>query len=186
MKRIGVVIFLVLMLAGCTGKRDEMDEMMKLRASILGCLECSFDTAVTADYGDSLETFSMNCVADGQGNLSFTVTKPESIQGITGTIREGDGFLTFDDVVLAIPLLADGQITPVSAPWILIKTLRSGYLTACCREDDKIHLTIHDSYADNALQLDIWIDEDQSPVFADITYDNRRILTMEIENFSLR
>lgn len=159
---------------------------MKLRASLLGCLECGFDVSVTADYGDTFQTFRMSCTADSQGNLSFSVSEPESIEGVSGTIRDGDGFLTFDDVALEFPLLADRQISPVSAPWILLKTLRSGYLTACCLEEEKLHLTIDDSYEDDALKLDIWLDEERSPVFGEIYYEGRKIVTLDVENFYIR
>ena len=34
-----------------------------------------------------------------------------------------------------------------------------------------------------ALQLEIWLDEDDVPVQGEIIYDGRRILTMKFENF---
>ena len=176
----------LVLLTGCTGKRDELDRAMKLRANLLGCLGCSFDVTVTADYGDSYYTFVMNCQATGRGDLQFTVLQPESIAGITGEISSGEGKLTFDDVALHFPLLADDQVTPVSGPWILMKTLLGGYLTAANEEDDLLHLTIHDSYEEDALQMEIWLDGEDEPVNAEILYDGRRIVTMTVENFTMR
>jgi len=176
----------VVLLTGCTGKRDELDRAMKLRASLLGCLECSFDVTITADYGDEIYTFAMNCQTGGRGDVRFTVLQPESIAGITGEIASGEGKLTFDDVALHFPLMADDQITPVSGPWILMKTLLGGYLTAACEEEDLLHLTIHDSYAEDALQLEIWLDGEDAPVHGEILFDGRRIVTMNVENFSIR
>ena len=182
-----VAIFLTLvLLTGCTGKRDELDRAMKLRASMLGCLGCTFDVTITADYGDELHTFAMTCETGGRGDVQFTVTKPETIAGITGSISSGEGKLTFDDVALQFPLLADGQVTPISGPWILVKTLLGGYLTAANEEDDLLHLTIHDSYEEDALQMEIWLDAEDKPVCGEILYDGRRILTMSVENFELR
>ena len=186
MKRIAAVFLSLVLLTGCTGKRDELDRAMKLRANLLGCLGCSFDVTVTADYGDSYYTFVMNCQATGRGDLQFTVLQPESIAGITGEISSGEGKLTFDDVALHFPLLADDQVTPVSGPWILMKTLLGGYLTAANEEDDLLHLTIHDSYEEDALQMEIWLDGEDEPVNAEILYDGRRIVTMTVENFTMR
>jgi len=187
LKRIAAVILATVLLAGCTGKRDELDRAMKLRASLLGCLGCSFDVTITADYGDELYTFVMNCQTDGgRDDLQFTVLQPESIAGITGQITSGEGKLTFDDVALHFPLLADDQITPVSGPWILMKTLLGGYLTAAGEEDDLLHLTIYDSYEEDALQLEVWLNGEDVPVCAEILYDGRRIVTMNVENFSIR
>ena len=186
MKKIAAVFLSMVLLTGCTGKRDELDRAMKLRANLLGCLGCSFDVTVTADYGDSYYTFVMNCQATGRGDLQFTVLQPESIAGITGEISSGEGKLTFDEVALHFPLLADDQVTPVSGPWILMKTLLGGYLTAANEEDDLLHLTIHDSYEEDALQMEIWLDGEDEPVNAEILYDGRRIVTMTVENFTMR
>lgn len=158
---------------------------MDLRARLLGCTACTFDAAVTADYGDELYAFAMVCTGTPDGGLSFTVTAPDTIAGITGAFRGEKGMLTFDDFALEFPRLTDDQITPVSGPWLLLKTLLGGYLTACGPDGDLLLLTIRDSYADDALTLDIWLDGEDRPVRAEILYDGRRIVTMDIENFTI-
>lgn len=172
-------------LCGCTGHRAEMDRAMELRAELLACQSVSFDAAITADYGDEFYSFAMNCQGDNRGNLTFTVAEPETIAGITGTIASGEGALTFDDVALDFPLMADDQITPVSGPWVFLKTLLGGYLTACAVEEELLRLTIDDSYEDDALQLEIWLNSADTPVRAEILYDGRRIVTMDITNFQI-
>lgn len=172
-------------LSGCTGKDGEMDRCMALRAKLLGCESCSFDAVITADYGDAVQTFALRCEGDSSGDLGFEVLEPESIAGITGRFEAGEGKLTFDDAALSFPLLADGQVTPVSGPWILLKTLLGGYLTACGMEEELLRLTIHDSYEDDALQLEIWLNDADLPVQAEIVYCGRRIITMEVENFQI-
>ena len=157
---------------------------MGLRAQLLGH-SCSFDAEITADYGDKLHTFSVSCEGDSQGNLGFTIRAPESISGITGSVSKENGKLTFADTALAFPLLADGQVTPVSAPWLLLKTLQSGYLTSAGMEEDLLRLTINDSYEENALQLDIWLNDGNQPILADILYDGRRILALSVKNFQI-
>jgi len=179
------LLTLVLLFTGCSGKREELDRAMKLRTSLLAG-DCSFDVEITADYGDELYAFAVSCRGDSRGNLAFTVTSPETIAGITGVIEQGEGKLTFENTVLAIPLLADGQLTPVSAPWILLKTLQGGYLTAAGMEEDLLRLTVQDSYAEDALQLDIWLDREDMPVRADVLYDGRRILAMKVTNFQIQ
>ena len=176
----------LVILTGCTGKRAEMDRAMNLRATLLGSEGCSFTAHLVADYGDAIQEFSLFCEGMNDGNLGFRVEKPDSISGITGRFRGEKGELTFGDVALALPPLADGQVTPVSGPWILLKTLLGGYLTACTLEDDLLRLTIHDSYEEDALQMEIWLNEENLPVQAEILYDGRRIVTMEIEDFQIR
>ena len=170
-------------LTGCSGASKEIERGMALRSKLLKAASCTFDAEITADYGDKLYQFSMACQGDAQGNVTFTVTAPESIAGITGRIAHGEGRLTFDDAALQFDLMADGQVTPVSAPWILLKTLRSGCLTAAGVEGDLLRLTIDDSYDDDALYLDIWLDPGDVPVRGEILYDGRRILSLSVTNF---
>lgn len=160
---------------------DNMDEALSLRSAVLQANQCDFTVRITADYGDCIYSFVLACVADAQGNVHFTVREPESIAGITGNITADGGNLTFDDTVLYIPMLTDDQIAPVSGPWILIRTLRSGYITSCA--DGRI--TIDDSYADDALMLDIILGEDHLPRSAEVYWKNRRILTLEVISFVL-
>lgn len=158
---------------------------MALRSSLLKASSCTFDASVTADYGDALYEFAMECQADDRGDVTFTVSEPEPVSGITGTISNKGGQLTFDDTALAFDLMADGQVSPVSAPWLFLKTLRGGYLTAAGMEEDLLRLTIDDSYEDDALKLDIWLDEGNLPTRAEVLYGGRRILTLNVTNFQI-
>ena len=171
-----------MLLAGCAGARDTMDRAMALRSALLA-KGAEFDAAVTADYGDKTYSFGMHCRMEAQGKVTFSVTAPETIAGITGTVSASGGKLTFDGNALAFTLLADGQVSPVSGPWLLMKTLRSGYLTSCGVEDGCLRIAIDDSYEDDALHLDVWLDESDCPKRGEILWKGRRILTVEIENF---
>lgn len=183
MKRIAILLCLVLLITGCSWKDQELDRAMNLRSKLLS-KTVSFDAEITADYGDKTYTFSMNCQADTQGNLTFTVIEPELISGITGTVSATGGKLKFDDVALAFDLMADEQFSPVSGPWILMKTLRSGYLTSCTREGDAFRISIDDSYADDALHLDIWLNSEDVPIRGEIMWQGRRLLTINVKNFT--
>lgn len=187
MKKPGVFLLaLVFLLTGCSGKKDEIERGMELRARLLRAETCSFDAVVTADYGTAVYEFGMACETDERGDFLFEVTAPETISGITGGITREGGKLTFTDAALQFDLMADDQVTPVAAPWILLKTLREGFLTAAGMEGELLRLTIDDSYEDDALQLDAWLDEENQPIRGEILYDGRRILTIAITNFVLR
>lgn len=181
MKRFLCLIVLITFLAGC--KNSALDQALALREQMQSSNECSFDAKITADYGDELYEFQMACETDASGNLAFSVTEPKTIAGITGVISDEGGKLTFDEHALMFELMADGQITPVSAPWILIKTLRGGYLNACTYTESGIMLIIDDSYEEDALKLEIWLDSENIPTAAEILWDGRRILSIEVSNF---
>ena len=158
--------------------------MMELRADLLSG-SCDFHAEVTADYGDKLYTFGMDCQGDSKGDLGFKVTAPDTIAGIEGSISGNGGKLTFDDTALAFPLLADEQVTPVSGPYLLLKTLRGGYVRSAGEDAGLVRVTVDDSYEEDALQLDIWLDRENLPVRAEVLYDGRRILSMVIKDFHL-
>ena len=182
--KILAVILALLLLGGCRGSEAELDRAMALRAKLLAS-SVSFDAVITADYGEEVHTFSVYCEGDSKGDLGFRVTAPETISDITGRVDGGEGKLTFGDTALAFPLLAEEQLSPVSAPWVFYQTLRGGYLSAAGMEDDLLRLTIDDSFEEDALTVDIWLNESDTPIRAEIVYDGRRILTLDIENFQI-
>ena len=184
MKRILSCICLVVLLSGCAGNQGEMDRAMALRSALLAG-ELQFQAQVTADYGQELYEFSVDCQVDKTGKLSFSVAAPESISGITGEISASGGALKFDETALAFPFLADGQITPVAAPWVLMNTLRSGYLTSCGTEGGILRISLDDSYEDDALHVDVWLDQQDMPARAEILWQGRRILSIHVSNFHI-
>ena len=183
MKRLMSILLWVALLSGCAREGD-LEDVLSLRSQLLAS-PCSFDTRITADYGDMVYLFSLHCDASPDGSVRFQVTSPESIVGIGGSLSADGGKLTFDDTALAFGLLADGQISPVGAPYVLMKALLGGYVTTYGKDGDTMCVTIRDSYADDALTVDLWLKEQTYPIRAEILYDGRRILTMELENFAI-
>ncbi len=182
MKRSILLCTLLLHLCGCTASDSGIDQGLELRRKLLQ-QGCSFEAEITASYADAIHTFTLQCTADAEGNLTFSVVKPESIQGISGTLSGKGGALTFEDTVLAFPMLAEGEVSPVSSPWLLIHTLRSGYIHSCGEDGGELRLTIYDSYEEDALQLDIWLDSEGVPKYSQILWQGRSILSIQISSF---
>lgn len=185
MKRIISLAAVFLLCTGCGGKNREMERLLRFRQNLLQAQGCGFHVQITADYGDTLAEFGMDCRGDPAGNLTFQVTAPESVSGISGNLSEDGGRLTFDDTALFFSPVADGQLSPVSAGWILLKTLRGGCITSVCMEEERLRASVDDSYEDKALRLDIWLNEKDEPVQAEILWEGRRILSLTIQNFTL-
>lgn len=144
---------------------------------------CSFDAAITADYGEMKQDFQLRCTADKEGNMEFEVLQPESISGITGSFFKSEGKLTFDDKAVVFSLMAEGQISPVSAPWVMLRALRGGYLSSCAEENGRLRISIDDSYEQEALGLEIWLDVQNRPVYCEIIWQGRVLLSISVENF---
>lgn len=182
MKKVLPLLLAAVLLTGCSQTPKEMERALALRAKLLQAASCTFDAEITADYGEILHVFRMNCTANPQGGVSFRVSAPQTISGITGTLSGQGGALTFDDQALCFELLADGQLSPISAPWVLMKALRGGYIASVGMEGERLRLSVNDSYADDALNLDVWLDSDDIPQKADICYAGKRILSVKLEN----
>ena len=183
MRKLIGLLLAVFILCGCKADNGEISAVMDLRTRLHKCQGCSFSAAVTADYNTMVYQFTVDCVVNPQGDITFTVRNPESISGITGMIDGQGGKLTFDDHMLAFDTLADGQISPVSAPWVMMKTLIGGYISAAGMDGEQIRGIFHDSYREQALELDIWFDESILPKRCEILWQGRRVLSLDVDNF---
>ena len=181
---VALIICISVILCGCSDINAPIDDAISLRNKILDSNGCSFKATINADYGDKLYTFSMDCSSDKEGNLSFIVTNPETISGITGEISSQGGAIVFDGKALAFQLLADGEISPVTAPWIFMKTIRSGYIRACTEQSGNYQIEIDDTYEENALRLNIFVENDL-PVSCEIFWKGRRAISITVDNFNL-
>ena len=82
-------------------------------------------------------------------------------------------------------MLADGELSPISAPWVLVNTLRSGYLTSCGKDGDSFRVTINDSYQDEYVQVDVWLSDDNMPTYAEFLWRGHRILSLNVDAFTI-
>lgn len=177
-------LFVCLFLCGCQSGQKEADNVLRLRQRVENADKTSFTCTVTADYGDSLYSFSLACSFDTTGEMEFSVVSPQSIAGISGTVGQQGGTLTFDDQALAFPLLADGYLSPISAPWVFLKALRSGYIASCSTLESGLQFTLDDSYGESYLQIDVWTDGETVPTHCEMLWKGKRILSLDVENFS--
>lgn len=180
-----LLILMVLLLSGCSSGTEALDKSMQLRNLILESEQCTFDATVTAHYPDTQYQFQLTCIVSETGVLSFTVTEPDSISGISGQISGDGAAFTFDHQVLAFPVLADDRLSPVSGPWIFYHTLRSGNLSGCLKNENGYLLSIDDSFTEDPLHLQIQTNEACIPVHAEIYYHERMVLSLEINSFAV-
>jgi len=175
---------IIILLSGCGNSHSPLDQALQLRETILKASTISFCADITADYGSEIYTFQMECTEKSEGDMTFTIISPDTIAGITGTISEDQPAFTFDDKILAFPPLADGQITPVMAPHVLLKILRGGYISACSSESDGYCIYLDDSYLENQLHVQVYTNTDFIPIRAEIVYNDYRILSLDISKYS--
>lgn len=180
-KRLVGILGILVLLSGCA-KPDAMEEALAFRARVLA--GCSFRAAITADYDREALCFDLECRADENGDLTFQILAPASIQGISGQILADSGKLTFDDFILGFPLLAEDRLSPAAAPGLFAQLWRSGYISLCGYEDNTIRMTAKSGFDAHALTLETWLDsENKIPIFAELCYNNQSVLRAAITEF---
>ncbi len=183
MKKFAAIVLCIIFFSGCKAE-TATHHAIELRNKITSAQACSFECTVTADYADRIYSFRMKCTFDSAGSMTFSVLEPETISGIGGHVDAKGGKITFDDQALLFDLLADGYISPVSAPWLFMKTLRSGYLDSCTEYENGYYITVDDSYEEKPLLIEIWTDKDNLPYRAELLWEGRRVLSLDVTNFS--
>ena len=185
MKRIICLLLVVMFLTGCSKENSAMEQAIGFRNSLLQATSVSFDAAITADFGNVLHSFRMNCQWDSSNEMRFIVLGPDTISGIAGTISQDSGKITFDDQALFFEIIADGVITPVSAPWVVMSAMKSGYIKGAGVQNNGYIIQLDDSYNENALRVNLEMNSDFVPEFAEIFYDGRRVVSTYFENFTI-
>lgn len=163
-----------------------MQSALDFRAAILSAGGCGFTADVTASYGETAAKFTLDCTYDVQSGVTLTVTKPETIAGIQATVSGEDAALSFEGTELALETLANGNLAPLSAPFIAARAWSEGYIDAAGQEDAYLRATYLDGYGAKTLTVDTWfLKQSGWPVRAEIAYDGETVLQMELTNFTI-
>lgn len=185
MKRFLALFVVVLILTGCDKNNSGIEKAISLRQQLQQSNGCSFQAVIVADYGDEIYEFQLDCQENEKGEFLFCVIAPDTISGISGLINREGGNLKFDDKALFFEMLADDQITPISGPWLLLRTLKSGYITGAGKVGNGWQVQIDDSYEENPLQLNIVLNNNCVPVFGEILWKGRRVISITVDNFTI-
>ena len=172
----------LLLLTACSADNDAMDSGMQFRELILSSEGCRFNCRIRTDFGDGEYTFDLSCETDKEGRMQFLVLSPEIISGICGYIDQGSGKITYNETVLSFPLLAEGAVSPVSAPWLFFKILTGGYIQAAGEDGEYVRLTVDDTFQSEDIVLELWL-RDTTPEYAEIVWQGRNVVCITISEF---
>ncbi len=184
-RRLGVFLC-VLLLSGCAARQDAVQEAMDFRVRLLEAKACRFSAAVTADFGERVCDFSLDCVYAPQENeASLTVTAPDSIAGITATVAGGEAEVAFDGLRLELGTLPGGRAVPLQLPRILGDAWAYGYIESEAEIPGGHLVTWRAGSGDEELLVYTWFDEQRVPTEAVVYCGSVRVLGAELRGFSL-
>ena len=160
-----------------------MTKGIAFRSRIISSGGCGFRVRITADYGQEVREFTLDCDSDGEGNVSFCVVEPDSIADITGVINGDEGTVTYDGLQLAFPLFVNDQISPVSASGLVLDCWLNEYILSAGMTDQIYRVTYEKKIQEKALLIDTYFEKD-IPISAELCYNGYRIMNLMISEFS--
>ena len=180
-----LMMCLCLLLGGCGGRSQGVSPAIAFRASLVQAGGCSFRAELTADYGDYVVPFALDCETEVNGPTHFTVVAPETLAGITAAVDETGGTVTYDGLMMDFGLLANGRLAPAAGPAVVAYCGSSAYLAAGGEEEGRFRATYEKDYEEKMLKVDTWF-ENGIPIYAEVCYNGQRILNLTISEFSLK
>lgn len=182
---IAILVSSLVFLSACakSGQNDELQSAMDFRAKLLNSGGAAFVADVTADYGDEVYSFTLDCVYSADGMTEITVTAPDTLSGIRAQIENDTGKLSFGDTELSFGTLANGLVTPLSAPAVLGRCWQNAYISCAGKEEKNLRVSYSDGYEANQLLADTWFSAKMIPIYAELCYNDTCILKLTISDF---
>lgn len=144
---------------------------------------------ITSDLGDSTLTYEMDYVHEKEDADSFTLTAPESIAGISGTIAGTDSaqfVLQYSNTELDDIMPRQAGLTPADGLFFVVADLRNAEPVQQWQETIngiKTEVVRYEN-GDTKTARQVWLRPDNlQPIYAE-AYDNgQRVLTMRITDY---
>ncbi len=169
------------MLSGCGGTAGA--ESVRAHFEALDAAE-----ELMSDLGDSVLEYQMDYVYDREGNDQFTITAPESLAGIGGTIAGTDSAqftLQYDGLSLDDAMPQRTGLTPADGLFCLLNDLRTAQPVQIWSESasgtDFLVLRYEGEDEDGTVEKQVWLTEQgMQPAYAELYADGSRVLTIRV------
>lgn len=172
----------ILLLGGCGSEESSVSPAIEFRAALVQAGGCGFEAQIEADFSDSIQRFTVSCAATTDGTTSLTILEPETLAGITATVTEQGGSVTYDGMAAEFGLLANGELAPAAAPALAVLCWTSEYIASAGYEEELYRVTYEKGFDEKLLLVDTWF-KNAIPICAEVCYNNQRILKLTISDF---
>lgn len=144
---------------------------------------------MSSDLGDSTLTYEMDYVHHKDEADSFTLTAPESLAGISGTIAGTDTaqfVLQYNGTELDDIVPRQAGLTPADGLFFVVANLRNAEPAQQWQETingTKTEVVRYED-GDNQTAHQVWLRTDNlQPVYAEAYADGQRVLTMQVTDY---
>lgn len=186
MKKMVLILLIIGVLAGCSGKELEESQVGETYQEREGFVA---EATIVANLGDYAMTYTVEYKHQKNGEDTQTILKPEEIAGIAMTLTGEEEGLTvsYEDTVLETAMPDRKGLTPVDGIYYLISQLRAGYPSAIgeekFNEQDVTHITYQEMAEDGELRYEVYLEEDQKLHYAEVYAADEMILQITATNF---
>ena len=183
--RIASLFLCLCLLCACGGRSHrEKEAFLKLRAKWLEQGSVTLYSRVRADYGERVYDFLLCYEGSGEGG-TLRVEEPLELEGVEADLREKSVSLRYDGVMLDTGAIL-GNLSPLEAFPLLVRTWQSGFVTDCWRENwngepcltARFDLT-EAGQTEERLCVSRFRPADGTPLSAEFLADGRTVLSCE-------
>lgn len=181
MKRaLSFALAMLLLFSGCRGERETEEFRLWRQQASQG--DAAFHAQLLAALADGDVSFEAD-VRREQGELSLTLTAPESLAGVTLHTGENGTQLHYDGAVLALGTAAqaDTPLSPARAIPTLLRSLSEGRLLYTWREGEQSWGEVELS---ETLAVRLCRDAADRLVYAELLENGKSVIFCTIENWT--
>ena len=179
---------MLLALSGC-GSAPADGQAVREHFETLAGFEA--ELKILSDLGQSVLEYQVDYVYNREDNDTFTITAPESLAGIGGTIAGTDNAsftLQYDGLALDDAMPQRTGLTPADALFCLMNDLRTAEPVQLWTERadgaSLLVLRYKQQDADGKVEKQVWLTEDSlQPVCAEFYADGTRVLQLLVTDY---
>ena len=179
-RTIWFALMTALLLTGC-GRAGEEESFARFRESLEG-KEIRFTAEITSQGEADTVTFTGDVVRAGEETV-LTVRSPETIRGVSVTMKGADRTLIYEDLVLALTPLRPDSLAPCAAGHLLLEAVLRGHVL--WTEGGEDHHTAALFLSEDET-VTLRRDAAGTPVYAEIARGERTELILRLSNWQIK
>ena len=180
---ISALMMTLLLLPGCGEREVRLEKSFdELRAAVTAAQSISFETRMTADWGDTTADYTLAVTYDGQETVQ-EILSPELLKGVRARALRGQTSVDYDGVILGAGPLDGEGLSPMSAVPVILDALASAYVELLWWDGDTIAARL---YVGEQSVATVWLDsESLALTAAEIACDGRTVISCRVSGWEI-
>ena len=176
-----VLMIPLLLLAGCGEREARLEKSFAaFRESVAAAQRITVRGALTADYGETAESYVLDASYDGK-QTTVEIVEPALIAGVKATARWGETEIEYGGVLLGTGALDEDGLTPVAAMPAIFEAMAGGYEELLWWDGDLVAARM---YAGEDARCTVWLEaESLTPVHAEIASGGRTVISCDLADW---